>query len=73
MEAVMLVLSRRVGEHLVIGDDIRVTVVAINRDTVRIGIEAPPSIRVDRQEIHERRLRERLLGLNGAATAARHA
>jgi len=67
----MLVLSRRIGEHLVIGDDIRVTVVAINRDTVRIGIEAPPSIRVDRQEIHERRLRERRLGINAVVAVAR--
>ncbi len=54
----MLVLSRRIGEHLVIGDDIRVTVVAVNRDTVRIGISAPPEVRVDRQEVHERRVRE---------------
>jgi carbon storage regulator len=59
----MLVLSRRVGENLVIGDDIRVTVVAIHGDTVRIGVSAPPSVRVDRQEIHERRLRERRRGL----------
>jgi carbon storage regulator len=52
----MLVLTRRVGEEIIIGGDIRVTVVAVSRSTVRIGVEAPPSVRVDRLEIHQRRL-----------------
>ena len=51
----MLVLTRRVGEEIVIGNDIRVMVVAIQGDKVRIGISAPPSVRVDRKEVHERR------------------
>jgi carbon storage regulator len=53
----MLVLTRRVGEEIVIGNDIRVTVTAIRGDRVRIGISAPPDVRVDREEIHTR-LRE---------------
>lgn len=51
----MLVLTRRVGEEIVIDNDIRVMVVAINGDKVRIGIDAPASVRVDRKEVHERR------------------
>jgi len=52
----MLVLTRRVGEEIVIGGDIRVTVVAIKGDRVRIGVSAPDFVRVDRQEVHERRI-----------------
>jgi carbon storage regulator len=51
----MLVLTRRVGEVIVIDGDIRVTVVSVAGDRVRLGITAPDYIRVDRQEIHERR------------------
>lgn len=54
----MLILSRHVDESVVIGDDIRITIVRIRGDEVRIGIDAPRHIRVDRQEIHERRKRE---------------
>jgi carbon storage regulator len=52
----MLVLTRRIGETIVIDGGIRVTVAEIKGDKVRIGIEAPPSIRIDRQEVHKRRL-----------------
>ena len=51
----MLVLTRRPGEEIVIDGKIRLTVVAVRGDRIRIGIEAPPSVVVDRQEIHERR------------------
>ena len=51
----MLVLTRRVGETIVIDGGIQVTVVSVHGDRVRIGIKAPDSIRVDRPEIHERR------------------
>lgn len=50
----MLVLSRMVGEQIVISDDIVVKIVAIRGNKVRIGIAAPPSVRVDRQEVHAR-------------------
>jgi carbon storage regulator len=51
----MLVLSRKVGEALVIGDAIRITLVAVRGDQVRLGIAAPEEVVVDRQEVHERR------------------
>ena len=49
----MLVLSRRVGERILIGDDISVTVVRITGGGVRIGVEAPPEMPVVRQELRE--------------------
>ena len=51
----MLVLTRRPGEGIVIDGKIRLTIVSVRGDRIRIGIEAPPSVVVDRQEIHERR------------------
>lgn len=47
----MLVLSRRVGEQIVIGEDVVLTVVEVRNDTVRLGIEAPRSIMVNRAEV----------------------
>ncbi len=47
----MLVLSRKLGEKIVIGDNIVVTVVKIDRNQIRIGIEAPTDVPVYRQEI----------------------
>ena len=55
----MLVLTRRIGEQLVIDDNIVVTVLAMEGNKVRLGIAAPVSVQVDRQEVHERRLAER--------------
>lgn len=49
----MLVLSRRVGERLLIGDDIVITVIEVRSDGVRIGIDAPRSISVNRAEVIE--------------------
>jgi carbon storage regulator len=51
----MLVLSRRLGEEIVIGGNIRVTVVAVQGKKVRLGVNAPESVCVDRQEVHDRR------------------
>ena len=51
----MLVLSRRPGEEVVIAGNIRVTIIAAKGDRVRIGIVAPPSVIVDRKEIHDLR------------------
>ena len=51
----MLVLTRHCGEQIVIAEEIVVTVVAIEGNKIRIGVEAPKSVRVDRQEVHERR------------------
>jgi carbon storage regulator len=55
----MLVLSRRQSETIVIGDNIRVQVLEISGGRVRLAIEAPPSISVDREEIWERKQLER--------------
>jgi carbon storage regulator len=51
----MLVLTRRVGEEIVIDGNIRVMVVAVNGDKIRLGIVAPSSVTVDRKEVHDRR------------------
>ncbi|HEY4531793.1 MAG TPA: carbon storage regulator CsrA [Kurthia sp.] len=49
----MLVLSRKVGESIMIGDDIKVKVIAVDGDQVKLGIEAPRSVKVDREEVFE--------------------
>lgn len=54
----MLVLSRKKGEKIQIGDKVTITVVDIRGDKVRIGIEAPRDLSVHRQEVHEAILRE---------------
>ncbi len=51
----MLVLTRKIGEEIIIDGTIRVTIAGIKGDKVRIGIDAPPEVRVDRAEVHERR------------------
>jgi carbon storage regulator len=55
----MLVLSRLRGEKIVIGDSITITVYQIDRNKVRLGIEAPKDVPVHRQEVHEEIVRER--------------
>jgi carbon storage regulator len=47
----MLVLSRRIGEEIVIGEAIRLVVIDVQGRRVRLGISAPPSVRIDRKEI----------------------
>ncbi|GAA1957868.1 carbon storage regulator CsrA [Nocardioides panacihumi] len=47
----MLVLSRRVGESVVVGDDVTITVLEVRGDVVRVGIDAPRSVRVHRAEL----------------------
>lgn len=49
----MLVLSRKVGESLVIGSNVIVTVVEFRGDQVRLGVQAPRSVQVYREEVHE--------------------
>jgi len=63
----MLVLTRKVDESVVIGDDVRITVVAIKGDHVRIGIEAPRSTSIFREEVYRAIQSE---NLEAAATPA---
>jgi carbon storage regulator len=55
----MLVLTRKVGETLMIGDSIRVTVLDIQDNQVRIGIAAPTSVPINREEVHKRLTQQR--------------
>ena len=50
----MLVLTRKQGESIIIGDGIKLTIVSVGPGRVKIGIVAPPNVRVDREEIHAR-------------------
>ena len=49
----MLVLSRKIGEKIIIGDDIKIVVLAQQGNKVRLGIEAPKHISVNREEVHQ--------------------
>ena len=55
----MLILTRRVGETVVIGDDVTVTVLGVKGNQVRLGVNAPREVAVHREEIFERIKRER--------------
>lgn len=59
----MLILTRRVGETLVIGDNVMVTVLGVKGNQVRIGVNAPKDVSVHREEIYERIKREKESGV----------
>lgn len=54
----MLVLSRRIGEEICIGEGVVLTVVDVKSGRVRLGIQAPPEVSVDRQEVRHRKVIE---------------
>lgn len=70
----MLILTRRVGETLMIGDEVTVTVLGVKGNQVRIGVNAPKDVSVHREEIYERIKREKEMEGGGPAgnTGAGH-
>lgn len=66
----MLILTRRAGEALRIGEDIEVTVMAVSGSQVRLGISAPREVAVDRAEIAARKRRERAEAAAGPPSTA---
>lgn len=61
----MLVLTRRIGESLVIGDDVVIRVLDVKGDVVRIGVDAPRHVQIHRQEVYEA-----VMAANRAAAAS---
>ncbi|MDM8537833.1 carbon storage regulator CsrA [Desulfobacterales bacterium HSG17] len=61
----MLILTRKIGESIVIGDDIIVKIVETGKNSIRIGIDAPREITVLRQEVFESIQRENILSSKG--------
>lgn len=67
----MLVLTRRRGESIVIGDNIEIHVLEISSDAVRIGIKAPQEVSIYRREIYEEILEENIAAARAAAKMSR--
>jgi carbon storage regulator len=61
-EQTMLILTRRVGETVMIGDSVTVTILGVKGNQVRVGVNAPKEIAVHREEIYERIKREEQAG-----------
>jgi len=62
----MLILTRRVGETLMVGDNVTITVLGVKGNQVRIGVNAPKDVSVHREEIYQRIQREKVAGLEAA-------
>lgn len=55
----MLILTRRIGETVMVGDDVTITVLGVKGNQVRLGVNAPKDVAVHREEIYERIQREK--------------
>ena len=65
----MLILTRRVGETVMIGDEVTITVLGVKGNQVRVGINAPKHVAVHREEIYERIKREQQGGASDGGNA----
>lgn len=68
----MLILTRRVGESLMVGDEVTITVLGIKGNQVRIGVNAPKEVGVHREEIYQRIQREKLNKLSQLEATLHH-
>ena len=55
----MLILTRRTGETLMIGDDVKITILKVSGNQIRIGVEAPKDVSVHREEVYQRVLQDK--------------
>lgn len=60
----MLILSRRPNESLRIGGNVVITVVGLSGNQIRFGITAPPSVVIDREEVHQRKMAEHVIDIS---------
>jgi len=63
----MLALTRKKGESIIIGDNISITILSVAKDAVKLGIDAPRSIPVNRKEIYEQILEENKIAAQNAS------
>ncbi len=61
----MLILTRRISESIIVGDDVKITVLGVKGNQVRLGIDAPKHLPVHREEIYERIQHEKKSGSSG--------
>ena len=59
----MLILPRRVGERLLIGEDVTITILGIKDNEIRMSIDAPPDIKIYRDEVHQRIVKDQKAGV----------
>lgn len=69
----MLVLTRKSGEAVALGDDIQVRILQINKNDIKLGIDAPRNIRILRQEIYEQIKEENLFSARASSAAVAEA